>query len=484
MKLSELTRSLNIIDTNIDMEREFDSLTDECDKADANNLFICLKGEKNDGNSFATLAAARGAAIICEKLPEGYAGEYLIVENCRKADSIICSNLHHNPESRLKMIGVTGTNGKTSVCHLLRNILEYSGHRTAMCGTICNYVGGVELPSSMTTPKTKELYALMEMAVNAGDEYFIAEVSSHALAYHKFEAVTFLLSVFTNLSPEHMDFHADMEEYSNTKAELFKRSLISLINADDAYGNKMYDSAGLLRYKYSPSHGIGDFTAIGRKDKLENGIEYYLLSENCGINIVSPIPGINTLPNTLCAASAAILLGAPPEDIARSTALCHGISGRLERVTSDSDIDVYIDFAHTPEALKNLMISVRGFSGKRKITLLFGCGGDRDKSKRPRMGNIASTYADRVIITSDNPRSEDPDAIINDILSGVQDDVRPTVIKKRAQALEYAIMTAEKNEIIVAAGKGHENYEIDQSGKHPFSERDIIEKALAQRCSS
>lgn len=482
MKFAQFINGVEIIKTNVSSETEFEFLSEDSGKCGKTVPFICLEGEHSDGHDYAAEAARRGAVVICQRLPQGFEGKYVLCKSTRAADAVIHSNLAGNPERRLNVIGVTGTNGKTSVCHMIKAILEKSGKKCAMTGTVKNYIGGVEYPSAMTTPMPCDLYGMMREAVEAGDEYFIIEASSHALEYDKFHPITFALSVFTNLTPEHLDFHGSMESYGAAKAKLFKKSIISIINEDDAYGKYIYENSLGLRYYFSSLRMISDFTSQNKKNNNSDGIEYDMLGENEAIHIISPIPGEFSFSNTLAAAAATRVLGVDCRDISLGLRTMRGIEGRMERVSRGEDVEVFIDYAHTPDALENLLRTVRGIAKEGRLILLFGCGGDRDRSKRPIMGRIAEKNADFVVLTSDNTRSESPEEIINEILSGMGIDCgKRCVIIDREEALEYAIMNARSGDTVVVAGKGHEDYEIDKNGKHSFSEKDIIKRCLNKR---
>ncbi len=481
MKFSCFFKGVEIIKTNLSLETEFESLSETARGADKKTPFICLRGERDDGHKYISEAVRRGAAVICEELPRGFEGKFVLCKNTRRADALIHSNLCGNPERELKLIGVTGTNGKTSVCHMIKAILEAGGKKCSMVGTVKNYIGGEVYPAEMTSPMPRDLYPMMAKAREMGDEYFIAEVSSHALEYEKFAPVTFALSVFTNLTPDHLDFHGTMENYARAKAKLFGKSIISLINEDDIYGRYMYENAAFLKYYYSALRVRSDFTCQDKVNNKSDGVEFDLLSDNEAIHIISHVPGEFTFSNTLAACGAARLLGVWCRDIALGIRTMKGTEGRMERVGAGADIEVFIDYAHTPDALEKLMRAVRGFSDRRRVVLIFGCGGDRDRTKRSKMGRIAEIFADSVIITSDNSRSEEPMDIINDILGGISSNKKIKVIENRREALCHGIMDAEEGDILVVAGKGHENYEIDKNGKHFFSEKDIIKEYLAKR---
>lgn len=479
MRISEFLRGVSIIDTNVSPDTEFSGLTHDSRQSSSRFPFICLTGERDDGHEYIWQAQKRGATVLCSRLPCNYHGKYILCRDMRKADAVIHANLHRNPQQKLKIIGVTGTNGKTSVCHMLRSVLETAGVKCSMTGTVGNYIGGKMIMSSMTTPMPCELYGLMEWAYLAGDEYFITEVSSHSLEYDKFAPVVFTLSVFTNLTAEHLDFHKTMEGYKQAKGRLFEKSVISLINGDDDYGKFMYSKSSCLKYYYSARSGVGDYVAINKKDKGSAGVEYNMLSDNEVIHILSEIPGEFTVSNTLAAAAGARLLGMECKDISFALRTMKGVSGRMERVSQGCDFDIFIDYAHTPDALENILRTARDFAGSdQRIWVLFGCGGDRDKTKRPIMGKIAKELADHVIITSDNSRSENPADIIDDILKGIDNRENVTVIEDRKKALFHGVEVLSSRDILIVAGKGHENYEIDKNGKHPFNEREILKSAI------
>ncbi len=485
MRIAEFLHGVKIVDTNISPDTEFADLTHDSRMANVRTPFICLTGEREDGHEFIWQAQKKGAAVLCSRLPCNYHGKYILCRDMRASDAVIHANLHHNPQRKLKVIGVTGTNGKTSVCHMLHSILKASGVKCAMSGTVGNYIGGEMHEASMTTPMPCELYGLMETAVLSGDEYFITEVSSHSLEYDKFAPTVFTLSVFTNLTPEHLDFHKTMENYMSSKGKLFEKSVISLINADDEHYRYMYDKSSCLKYCYSVKNETSDYLAVNQRDIGSGGVEYDMLGDSEIIHISSEIPGGFTVSNTLAAAAGARLLGMECRDISFALRTMKGVPGRMERVSSGCDFDVFIDYAHTPDALENILATARDFArADQNIWILFGCGGDRDKSKRPVMGQIAKRLADRVIITSDNSRSEEPFDIIDDILKGIDNREGVTVIENRKEALMWAVENLPTGDILIVAGKGHENYEIDKKGKHSFNEKEILRKAIEQKSAN
>lgn len=458
------------------------------------DIFVCIEGLRTDGHRFAREAVERGAvAVLCESgrgeeiapdLPEGVL--CFETENTRRALSFLWHRFCGCPSRGMQMIGVTGTNGKTSVTFMLKAILDSIGVKTGLIGTVKCLCGDktVELRSSdrranMTTPDPGELYRILAQMRGEGVETVIMEVTSHALALSKLAPLHFDFGLFTNLTPDHLDFHGNMEEYFNAKKRLFCACDTAVINCSDRYGRSMAEFAeGHCRRVVRCGEGQElDYSAEHVNARGVDGVEYILNSISAIFKITSPIPGNFTVSNTLLAASAALEMSVLPSSIRIALASMRGIDGRLQRVKicHGADFSVFIDYAHTPDALENLLRTAKSarMAGQR-IVLLFGCGGDRDKSKRPVMGRIASTMADLVIVTSDNSRSERTEDITAQILSGVDFGACScVVIPDRKQAIEYAISNALSGDIILLAGKGHEKYEINEKGVFPFDEEKL-----------
>ena len=462
---------------NIDIKR-IKSNSEQIEKGD---LFVCIKGLKTDGHNYIQEAQNKGAAAIVAE--RGVEADIPVVytNNTRKALALLCNAYYGFPSKKLKLVAVTGTNGKTSVTYMLKNIFDSSMRKTGLIGTVSCYSGERKISLSggaplanMTTPDPEQLYEMLSIMANDGVEYVFMEASSHALALGKLEGLEFEAAIFTNLTPEHLDFHKTMENYFLAKAELFQKAKIKIINIDDKYGKRLYEKYSDA-YACSKTKRCCGFFADEIIDKGIDGSEYFFVSSNRQFKIKTPLIGSFNVMNTLQAAACACALGISSGCIVGALSSSCGVNGRLERVKLGviSDYSVFVDYAHTPDALENLLLSVdRLRKCGERIVLLFGCGGDRDKSKRKEMGKIAAKLADFSVITSDNSRSEEPLDIINEIISGM-DGACYKVIVDRAQAIEYVIKTAQKGDIILLAGKGHENYEIDKNGKRAFDEKKI-----------
>lgn len=454
--------------------------------------FFALSGRRVDGHSFAADAMKHGAAVcICERRIEGLPLTQVVLPNARRALAFAAANFYGNPERRMKLIGVTGTNGKTSTAYMLKTIFSHSGYKTALLGTAKGSIGdaaytppldGAEADEyeTMTTPDPEVLYRTLADLADRGVEVTVMEASSHALALDKLAPIKFAVGIFTNLSREHLDFHGTMENYLAAKAKLFDRCRVGLFNADDAAGRTLLQNARCRAVSYGLTPPC-DYLAEEIESRGVRGSTYILHTKNARFRIKTQIPGTFTLYNTLAAAAAARECGVNLVCIQNALYALRGIAGRLEKVNlgfAGGAFTAFIDYAHTPFALENLLRCVRAFRGTgQRIVTLFGCGGDRDRSKRPEMGRIATANSDYVIITSDNPRGEDPQTIIRDILGGVGAADNYKVIENRREAIEYAVANALAGDIILLVGKGHEQYEIDKDGLHPFSETEIVQEA-------
>ncbi len=497
MKLSMLCQAAKLRLPSQFAEAEITAIVMDSGLATPGCLYICIKGLHTDGHLYIAEAVSKGAiAILVQEgsrafVPRGIFR--LVAKNTRKTAAILFNAYHGDPCSRLKFIGVTGTNGKTSVTHMLRAILEASFCKCGLIGTVGCESTGRHLENrmhnalaNMTTPDPPELYAMLAEMVRDGVEYVLMEVTSHALVLGKLEPIRFEAAIFTNLTPEHLDFHRTMSAYADAKAELFQKSKLSVINVDSPYAERMLSSAVGKRVTCSLDARDANYHAEEIALDLQKGVEYRLCSDAAQVRIKCPVPGEFTVQNSMQAAICTMELGFGVQAIKQALSALSGIKGRMERIKFDAwaDIAVLIDYAHTPDALENLLRTARASCrhGER-VVLLFGCGGDRDKSKRPLMGAVAERYADAVIVTSDNSRSEDPMQIIAEILSGMKGD-RVTVIPDRAEAIRQAILQAHENDLILLAGKGHEEYEINRSGRIPFSERAIALQAFAERSAS
>ncbi len=462
-------------------------------KVTEGSMYICLRGNRADGHFHAHEAVARGASVIVAQEKINTDIPVVYVDDTRSASAYIYSAFYGHPQNDMKIIGVTGTNGKTTTSRMIYEILRFSGKNTGLIGTTGVFLNDAPIDirsdnecANLTTPDPSELYRIFSVMRARGAEFVVMEVSSHALWYYKVAPVRFSVGVFTNLTPEHLDLHGDMESYFLTKSRLFSQSSLAVVNCDDPYGKRLCKA-----YKHKviscSAQGEGGLVSAEQVTLSPDGIEYRLSHPKVRARIRCSIPGEFTVMNTIEAAVCAHELGICTRNIQGGLLHLSGVEGRMQRVRvgSHANFSVYIDYAHTPDALKNLLRAARGFAEKKsRIVLLFGCGGDRDRYKRASMGRIASSMADLVIITSDNSRSEDPSDIISEILSGVDKESAFTVIEDRASAIEYAIKNARAGDVILLAGKGHENYEIDKDGKKYFCERELVEKFVNMYHSS
>lgn len=487
MKLRELLDGAKVADFRGNADVEITGVTGDSRAVKAGDAFLCIRGSNTDGHTYLPEAASKGAAAaIVEYIPEDCALPCVVVEDARFAASHIFSNWRGNPEKSMKIVGVTGTNGKTSITYMLSRIFEDAGYRTGIIGTITNSYAGHTVNAGMTTPDPERLYAYLAEMRDHGVQVVFMEVSSHSLCLGRVDPIRFAGAVYTNLTPEHLDFHKTMENYARAKELLFPKSDLAVFNIDNDYV-KAACGKNLCPGTTVSARQDADFRADCVEYLSMDGVRYRMkIRDGRSYTVFSPIPGEFTVYNTLCSLALAVRMGIEPETAVRAVGEIAGVPGRIERVTPpDLPFSVIIDYAHTPDALVNVIGAVRkaGRPGQ-KLTVLFGCGGDRDKAKRPVMGEIATKMADFTVITSDNCRSEDPDAIIADILKGVNPNGKYTVIPDRREAIRWAVSRAEDGEIVLIAGKGHEDYEIKKDGKHPFSEKSEVARALAMRNQS
>ncbi len=375
-----------------------------------------------------------------------------------------------------KMVCITGSNGKTTTTFLIKQILENTGKKVGLIGTVQNMIGQEVFPAKYTTPDPYELQGLFKAMVNAGCEYCVMEVSSQALAQGRVNGLRFHIGAFTNLTQDHLDYHKTWENYFNAKRILFENCDLAVTNADDENGFKIVENLPCKTVSYAVNTNHADYCAKNVKFK-SNGVEYELVSDFIG-RVTCPIPGRFSVYNSLCAAAVALNLGIDYKDVISAISKSAGVKGRIEVVPTDTDYTVIIDYAHSPDGLENIISSLREIAKGRVVTV-FGCGGDRDKTKRPKMGKIAAELSDFCVVTSDNPRSENPSAIIKDILAGMQDVSTPCeVVENRKEAIRWAMEHARPDDIILLAGKGHETYQILPSGTIHFDEREVIAEIL------
>lgn len=481
MKLSELLKGETILASSATLETEITEICTDSRKADKGCLFLCIDGVSVDGHKFIPEVQKKGAIAILIDKPE-YVGENtILVKNTRTALSRIAANLYGHPADSMHLIGVTGTNGKTTVTLLLKQLLEQAGHKVGLIGTIQNMIGKQVVESAYTTPEPLSLHRLFADMKAAGCDYVIMEVSSHSLAQHRVDGLHFDVGVFTNLTQDHLDFHRTMENYLLAKAKLFTMCDVAILNYDDAATEKLLElSTAKEKVTYSAMSDAADIVAKNIELKAD-GVKFNLVAKNLIGRIKLGIPGRFSVYNALAVAAAALQCGIDLTKISVILAEAKGVKGRAEVVPTGRPYTILIDYAHTPDGLYNILSTVKGFAEGRVIAV-FGCGGDRDHTKRPKMGKIAAENADFLVITSDNPRTEEPEAIIKDILGGLQGLKIPHVtLPNRTDAIRYAMKHAKSGDVIVLAGKGHETYQILKEGKIHYDEREVIAEILAEQ---
>ena len=477
MKLKELLNGISVLECTADPELEIESVHYDSRKVTENSLFVAISGFASDGNRFIPMALSKGAvAVVTAKKPEG-AVPYILVDSDRMALALLGCNFYGWPARAMTMIGVTGTNGKTSTTLLLKQVLETClGAKVGLIGTMANMVGDEVIPTERTTPESFELQGLFARMRDAGCTHVVMEVSSHAVTLDRIGGVHFDIAAFTNLTEDHLDFHKTMDAYCDAKAELFRRCGKAVINTDDSYAPRFLEAAA-CPVLTTAVNGAADLQAKD-VELLSDGIRY--MAGDVSVHV--PIPGRFTVYNTLTVLGIARQLGISLADAAAALETVEGVKGRIEVVpTPGTDYTVLIDYAHTPDGLENVLSSVRDFC-KGRIISVFGCGGDRDPIKRPIMGHIGVKLADFAVITSDNPRTEAPMAIIEDILKGVEPgDGEYIVVEDRKTAIRYAMDIAKKDDIIVLAGKGHETYQDIGGVKLHLDEREEVAAHLADK---
>ncbi|MBQ9989092.1 MAG: UDP-N-acetylmuramoyl-L-alanyl-D-glutamate--2,6-diaminopimelate ligase [Clostridia bacterium] len=478
MRLSELCRDLkDAVFTGYDPE--ITGLAFDSRKVKPGDLFCCLSGTKLDGHLYAGQAAEKGAvALLCER-DTGTGLPMAMVENARAAFAKVCAAFYGHPSDELTIFGITGTNGKTTTSTMLHTVLTAQGIKCGLIGTVGIKCGTEDWGESMTTPEPMQLQSLLRRMVDQGCTHVSMEVSSHALSQHRVEGVLFEVGIFSNLTQDHLDYHGSMEQYALEKKKLFGQCKIGVVNIDDAYAKYMQQGSTcpFVSYGTDPKAQIR-----AENVKLhQESVEYDLCTADESRHITVPIPGGFTVYNSLACAAACLAAGMEAERICKGLMQVKTVPGRIEVVpTGEKKYTVLLDYAHTPDSIENILHSVRGFAQKR-ILIVFGCGGDRDPGKRPKMGFAAGCNADYCIVTSDNPRTEDPMRIIEEIIPGVEQSNCPfEVIEDRRKAIKRALMMADEGDVIVLAGKGHEPYQEINGIRYPFDEKAIVAQILQE----
>ena len=479
MKLKNLLTDVNVLKMNVDAELEINALAYDSRKVTEGGMFVAITGFATDGNRFIPMAIEKGAKVVVTAKEPANDIPYVLVESDRLALAQISSNFYGRPGERMKLIGVTGTNGKTSSTLLLKYVLEQVlGAKVGLMGTMENMIGDVSIPTERTTPESMELQQLLSQMYEAGCTHAIMEVSSHAIALDRVGGLHYTVGAFTNLTEDHLDFHKDMEDYCDTKAQLFSRCDLGVANMDDPWFGRMCTNATCPVMTTSVK-GEADLCARN-VELLSDGISFTAVYAGQQVQVSLPIPGKFTVYNALTVLGMALQLGITLQQAADALKSAKGVKGRVEVVpTPGKDYTILIDYAHTPDGLENVLSSVRGFC-KGRLIAVFGCGGDRDPIKRPIMGRIGAEIADIAIITSDNPRTEEPAAIIRDIVAGISQEKNYEVVENRVQAIHHAMDIAQKHDIIVLAGKGHETYQEVCGVKHHMDEREIVADYLEE----
>lgn len=459
-------------------DTEITSVTDDTRKVKSGSLFFCIKGGNFDGHSAAAEMLEKGAAaVVCEH-DLGLCDKQIITSDTRRLYGEVCAAWFGHPEKKMTFIGVTGTNGKTTTTNIIKHILMSTGHKTGLIGTIQNEIGDEILHTENTTPLAFEYMEVLAKMAAAGCEYVVMEVSSFALVQKRIGSTHFKLAVFTNLTQDHLDYHKDMEDYYQAKKLLFDMCDTAIINIDDEYGGRLYDEVNCNKLSFCIDKRLADYKADAVHIK-STGNKFALLSSSGVMLINSRIPGMFNVSNMTAAIAVCMKLSIDTDSIINAVENYNGVKGRCEIIPTGRDFTVICDYAHTPDAIENILKSVKEYTENRLICL-FGCGGNRDASKRPKMAEAAAKYSDRLIVTSDNPRNEVPEEIIEDILKGLEKtDIQYDVVVDRKEAIFYGLQIAEKGDIIVLAGKGHEDYQILAGMKHiHFDEREIVAEGL------
>lgn len=481
MTLEKILTGVQVEEQTADAACEIGELKYDSRQVQPGDVFVAITGFETDGHKYIDKAVALGArVVVCEYIPDGgIAVPYVRVASSRRALAQMAANYFDHPASEMEMVGITGTNGKTTTTYLLKTILEAQGHKVGLIGTNQNMIGDEVLPTERTTPESFELQRLFRQMKDAGCTHVLMEVSSHSLVLDRVYGIRFAVGAFTNLTQDHLDFHKTMDNYRAAKALLFHQSGTGVMNLDDADGRIIMAEEACPFLTYGESHGCA-LRALDIQLHADS-IQFTCAAEGEMVPVVLGVPGQFTVYNALCALGCAKALGVSLAQAARSLRQAHGVKGRVEVVPTDTDYTVLIDYAHSPDGVENVLRAARGFT-KGRLIGLFGCGGDRDRTKRPKMGAIAAQLSDLCIVTSDNPRTEKPEAIIDDILEGMKDTATPyEVIVNRPEAIRHALDIARAGDTIVLMGKGHETYQEINHVKHHLDEREVVAAYFAEK---
>ena len=482
MKLIELLKNVEVLNTFGNTEVEITGVNIDSRRIETGHLFVAIPGTQTDGHKFIPKAIELGAAaILCEQMPEEQVEgvTYIVVESTESVVGIVATHFFGDPSRKLKLVGVTGTNGKTTIATLLYNMFRKFGHKCGLLSTVCNYIEGEAIPADHTTPDPIELNRLLAQMVDAGCDYAFMECSSHAIAQKRIGGLKFAGGLFTNLTRDHLDYHKTVENYRNAKKAFFDgldKDAFAITNADDKNGQYMVQNTKAQVKTYS-IRSMADFKAKIIECHFE-GMYLDINGKEVGVQFI----GKFNVSNLLAVYGAAIMLGKKPDDILVILSTLKSVSGRLEPIHSPEGYTAIVDYAHTPDALENVLNTINEvLNGKGKVITVCGAGGNRDKGKRPIMAQTAAKLSDKVIITSDNPRFEEPQDIINDMLAGLDNKQMKKVVSivDRKEAIRTACMMAEKGDVILIAGKGHEDYQEIKGVKHHFDDREVVREIFA-----
>ncbi len=480
-QLRDLLYKVSLLSTSGDMGVDIDHITFDSREVREGSLFVAVRGTQVDGHRFINPSIDQGAvAVVCEELPlelnENVA--YIAVRNSAEALSRLAINFYGNPASRLKLVGVTGTNGKTTVTTLLYNLFRNLGHKTGLLSTVVNKIDGRELAASHTTPDAVSLNSMLNEMVDEGCTHCFMEVSSHALDQRRVSGLEFAGGVFTNITHDHLDYHKTFDEYIAAKKRLFDElpaESFALVNVDDKRGRIMLQNTRATKHTYA-LRSVAEFKGRLLTNSLQ-GLEMEVDGKEAWFRLIGDFNAYNLL----AAYGTAVLLEEDPDEVITKLTITNGAPGRFEQVMTETGITALVDYAHTPDALQNVLETIREFrTGNEQVITVVGCGGNRDKAKRPLMASIACKYSDKVILTSDNPRNEDPLEILKDMQAGISpaDYKKTVVLADREEAIKTACMMSKSGDIIMVAGKGHEKYQEINGVKYPFDDKEVLGRML------
>lgn len=484
MNLQQLIKVLDKPEIKGNVSVEISGIQSDSRKVESGCLFVAVRGTAVDGHKFVASAIEKGAVtIVCEEIPEGLEGKctFVLVKDSAVALGKLIAQWYDNPSDKLILVGVTGTNGKTTIATLLYNMFRKMGHKVGLISTVCNYIDAEAVPTEHTTPDPLTLHALMARMVDAGCEYAFMEVSSHAIDQKRISGLSFNGGIFTNLTRDHLDYHKTVENYLKAKKKFFDdlpTSAFALTNLDDKSGMVMLQNTKAKKLTYS-LRTLADFKGKILESHFD-GTELLINNREVSVQFVGRFNAYNLL----AVYGAAVALGKEPEEILITLSTLHSVAGRFETIRSPKGFTVIVDYAHTPDALTNVLNGIHEvLDGNGKVITVVGCGGNRDKGKRPMMAKEAVRLSDQVILTSDNPRFEEPDSIIEDMVAGLStaDMDKTLCITDRKQAIKTAITLAQKGDVVLVAGKGHEDYQEVKGIKHHFDDRETVKLLIGDK---